>query len=195
MQRLRIVFDGPPGPESGRFVEVETAEGTSVKFGEWEEGKDGYWYLNFFDYSNAQTIIKAKDDECDGLREERNRIENKLRYYEQETVYFPPLEKYVALKSGDTVKAISPERVCDIINERDAQEVGKEIGVTLGMTIRPEILPYIKRLKAELAEARKALELVLPMAKGFLVGHDVGSNRAYINIAETTLAGKEKEDE
>ena len=51
------------------------------------------------------------------------------------------------------------------------------------------------RLKSELAEARKALELVLPMAKGFLVGHDVGSNREYINIAETTLAGKEKEDE
>ena len=40
---LDIVFDGPPGPEAGRFVEVERG-GASVSVGEWIE-QDGYWRL------------------------------------------------------------------------------------------------------------------------------------------------------
>lgn len=42
---IRIVFDGPPGPESGRFVEVENVEGHSIRVGEWQERPDGYWEL------------------------------------------------------------------------------------------------------------------------------------------------------
>jgi hypothetical protein len=42
-----IVFDGPPGPESGRFVEVENAHGRSVDIGEWVRRTDGYWALRF----------------------------------------------------------------------------------------------------------------------------------------------------
>ena len=41
---LHIVFDGPPGPEAGRFVEVETAEGESINAGEWRQVGD-YWHL------------------------------------------------------------------------------------------------------------------------------------------------------
>jgi len=40
-----IVFDGPPGPESGRFVEVEDATGKSITFGQWIEREDGRWVL------------------------------------------------------------------------------------------------------------------------------------------------------
>ena len=40
-----IVFDGPPGPESGRFVEVENSQGKSISFGEWKVRADGYWVL------------------------------------------------------------------------------------------------------------------------------------------------------
>ena len=32
---LWILFDGPPGPEAGRFVEVENEQGASVRAGEW----------------------------------------------------------------------------------------------------------------------------------------------------------------
>ncbi len=42
---IRIVFDGPPGPESGRFVECEDASGRSVSLGEWRQRRDGYWEL------------------------------------------------------------------------------------------------------------------------------------------------------
>lgn len=43
---IDIVFDGPPGPEAGRFVEVESPSGTSVKFGEWIDDGE-FWRLRF----------------------------------------------------------------------------------------------------------------------------------------------------
>lgn len=43
-EELDIVFDGPPGPEAGRFVEVEV-EGRSVSAGQWFQREDGYWVL------------------------------------------------------------------------------------------------------------------------------------------------------
>lgn len=42
---LFVIFDGPPGPVSGRFVEVETEAGVSLRAGEWIERPDGYWAL------------------------------------------------------------------------------------------------------------------------------------------------------
>jgi len=44
-KHIDIVFDGPPGPEAGRFVEVEDDAGKSIKFGEWVHRPDGYWVL------------------------------------------------------------------------------------------------------------------------------------------------------
>lgn len=45
MSELRVVFDGPPGPEGGRFVECENARGESVTVGEWRKRDDGRWEL------------------------------------------------------------------------------------------------------------------------------------------------------
>ena len=45
MENINIIFDGPPGPESGRFVEVETDDGKSISIGTWIERKDGLWAL------------------------------------------------------------------------------------------------------------------------------------------------------
>lgn len=46
-QKLAVVFDGPPGPETGRFVEIEREDGSSVKAGRWEERtEDGLWVLH-----------------------------------------------------------------------------------------------------------------------------------------------------
>jgi hypothetical protein len=44
-----IVFDGPPGPVSGRFIEVEDAKGRSVRFGEWIERGEGQWVTADFE--------------------------------------------------------------------------------------------------------------------------------------------------
>lgn len=40
-----IVFDGPPGAVSGRFVEVEDETGKSIRLGTWVERADGFWAL------------------------------------------------------------------------------------------------------------------------------------------------------
>ena len=41
---IQIRFDGPPGPQAGRFVEAEDQSGKSIKIGEWV--RDGeYWLL------------------------------------------------------------------------------------------------------------------------------------------------------
>lgn len=44
-EQVDIVFDGPPGPESGRFVEVEDAKGQSVHVGTWLQREDNSWAL------------------------------------------------------------------------------------------------------------------------------------------------------
>jgi hypothetical protein len=42
---IDVVFDGPPGHESGRFIEAEAPDGSSVNFGRWVQRDDGYWVL------------------------------------------------------------------------------------------------------------------------------------------------------
>lgn len=46
---IDIVFDGPPGPTCGRFVEVEDEFGKSINFGEWVERPDGWNVLRIPD--------------------------------------------------------------------------------------------------------------------------------------------------
>jgi len=41
---IDIVFDGPPGHESGRFVEVEDDQQRGISIGEWVEDGD-LWRL------------------------------------------------------------------------------------------------------------------------------------------------------
>lgn len=47
MTHIDIVFDGPPGPVAGRFVEVEDENGRSISVGKWVQREDGYWVLRF----------------------------------------------------------------------------------------------------------------------------------------------------
>lgn len=44
---FRIRFDGPPGPEAGRFVEVEDPTGRGIRAGVWREAGNGDWLLEF----------------------------------------------------------------------------------------------------------------------------------------------------
>lgn len=45
MAKINIIFDGAPGQQSGRFVEVEDENGKSINAGKWVERKDGLWAL------------------------------------------------------------------------------------------------------------------------------------------------------
>lgn len=52
---IMVVFDGPPGHESGRFVEVEDEQGHGINIGEWEKREDGYYALKL------QVVIQVKE--------------------------------------------------------------------------------------------------------------------------------------
>lgn len=41
---FQVRFDGPPGPEAGKFVEVEDRDGNSIRKGRWEQDGE-YWLL------------------------------------------------------------------------------------------------------------------------------------------------------
>jgi hypothetical protein len=47
LREVSAIFDGPPGPEAGRFVEVEDREGRSLRLGTWRELDGGLWALDF----------------------------------------------------------------------------------------------------------------------------------------------------
>lgn len=57
--RPDIVFDGPPGPECGRFVEVENERGESFGLGKWVERDDGYWVIRFTPRDAAPELYEA----------------------------------------------------------------------------------------------------------------------------------------
>ena len=53
---INVVFDGPPGHNAGRFVEIETDEGKSINVGVWIERPDGLWALRL------DMKVEKKDD-------------------------------------------------------------------------------------------------------------------------------------
>lgn len=61
-----IVFDGPPGHEAGRFVEVENDKGESISLGDWKKREDGYWALRIWKGHShvAGTMAGKHIDEC-----------------------------------------------------------------------------------------------------------------------------------
>lgn len=92
---LHIVFDGPPGHESGRFVEVEDDTGSSVNAGTWADNSvSGFhdlvipapraWVLmgNDFpaavltDEATARGLVEALTarDKTEAARDRRRRI-------------------------------------------------------------------------------------------------------------------------
>jgi|SRR6516162_6203360 hypothetical protein len=61
MDHIDIVFDGPPGHESGRFVEVEDSFGRSIYVGEWVQREDGFRALRL-KQSDAEFVpVRSKE--------------------------------------------------------------------------------------------------------------------------------------
>ena len=54
---INIIFDGPPSQPSGRFVEVETDDGVSIKIGEWREINNGLWSLRITEFPSDENSI------------------------------------------------------------------------------------------------------------------------------------------
>lgn len=76
MEKIRIVFDGPPGPQSGRFIEVEDMKGKSFNAGEWRQISEDLWALEIPDFRQLQS-------ENDALRERLARLVEAAERFEQ----------------------------------------------------------------------------------------------------------------
>jgi hypothetical protein len=63
-----------PGPQSPRLIEVEDANGKSIRFGEWVERKDGRWVLPIrpADVGPGPAVDRPKVDEA--LRRAAERV-------------------------------------------------------------------------------------------------------------------------
>jgi len=86
------------------------------------------------------------------------------------------------------------ESALAIENLWDVQAVGREIGVDLGEPIRSQILPYIKRLKAALAEREAVLKWLANEACqecGADAGDTCNCVTCMTETAKAALAGKE----
>jgi hypothetical protein len=74
---FRIRFDGPPGPEGGRFVECETLDGKGVNVGHWEQEGDN-WLL-FVEGYNAPDGCTPAERKVLEAGSDRSRILRWLR--------------------------------------------------------------------------------------------------------------------
>lgn len=65
MTFINFIFDGPPGPEGGHFVEIENADGKSIRVGEWEAdprpGHEGFWRLRI-PATALRAVLLENDD-------------------------------------------------------------------------------------------------------------------------------------
>ena len=98
-EQIRILFDGPPGPESGRFIEVENKKGESISIGEWVQEGD-MWYLEFPDIRNEYETLKAATERFVAYMDEWYSIRGKVEPLKSDTeddrilkaIYFDILE-------------------------------------------------------------------------------------------------------
>jgi hypothetical protein len=62
MIAINIIFDGPPGPDGPRFVEVEDDQGNSIRIGDWAEYQpEGYEHEGFWKLRISLAELKALD--------------------------------------------------------------------------------------------------------------------------------------
>ena len=99
MGAIRILFDGPPSHDSGRFVEVEDATGKSISVGTWkQEGR--YWVLEI----HSDMTVRAE------LAEIRETAQEIYRHYAGSPNQVAALKKLRSLVGfDDGPKPLPPE--------------------------------------------------------------------------------------
>jgi hypothetical protein len=64
VEAINIVFDGPPHMTVGGFVEVETADGCSMRIGQWLERAGGQWALRIESVQIPSPDVSNRPDEA-----------------------------------------------------------------------------------------------------------------------------------
>lgn len=132
--------------------------------------------------------------------EERDELRTKGAYWETLVRSWPEsLEARLAAKDAELADLRNwKESAMTVFSKIDLQEIGKEIGVRLGHDISPAILPWIVKVKAELAE--KDAEIASLNTKLIDASNAPGVNDINFKVLwkikgdlETKLAEKERE--
>lgn len=107
---INIIFDGPPGPVAGRFVEVETDDGKSINAGEWAERTDGLWALRIAQLPNNSAIcVKTRSESLMNVErkgKERNTMKDvldlcRLNLMEEHIAGSPAVDRDATMKAID----------------------------------------------------------------------------------------------
>ena len=69
MAHIKIIFDGPPGHDSGRFVEVHDIEDKSIGVGTWRERDDRLWELDIGGVDLLEAIRADREDTADKMHQ------------------------------------------------------------------------------------------------------------------------------
>ncbi len=152
----------PTDPNDVTEETIQDIELAASLFPEFHTGNMNFWEGNRSDWP-SRLVRRAKviaayrkaavERECNALREEIVRLKE---WNLDRAGQCACLEQKLATENA-TLLAWKTEQL-QVESSWDCQAVGKEIGVTLGHSIRPAILPYLLKVKAELAEAMRALE-------------------------------------
>ena len=113
-EKIRIVFDGPPGPVGGRFIEVENEYAQSISIGEWVEEGD-LWYLEFSNPAQLEAEL-AKLNYIDLPNENVSNV----------------FEAYLAWKSKANKLKAENEALRGVF-ENMSEEVANEVAMAVGL--------------------------------------------------------------
>ena len=99
-EKIRIVFDGPPSHESGRFIEVENEHGEGMSLGGWKQEGE-LWYLEF---SNPAQL----EAENEALREHHKRLWLAIAQAQIGKLDFAYVDELI--KEAEEINSVSPLR-------------------------------------------------------------------------------------
>jgi hypothetical protein len=166
---IHVVFDGPPGPVAGRFVETETPEGNGVGVGTWVPRLDGWWALRIVvDAASVHDGKSATPEPAEpGPDEVADPHGNPFIY--------DPADNFGADLSD--------------LHSEDAYEAGVNAGWDHGAKTRPSVTapPAPEDISDEEVEA--AMNVWAPDGLGRLDGYDGKTARAALAAAYAVLFG------
>lgn len=112
---INIVFDGPPGPEGPRFIEVETDDGRSIRVGEWQRRQDGNWGLRIAALP-LQTAGVPQDPDVDPENDLLQRVLQECVNTELSAMHAVGILHSAALLMGSNTFPLMDPKIYDLMN-------------------------------------------------------------------------------
>ena len=139
---IRVIFDGAPGHESGRFVELENEHGAGIGLGEWVEN-DGYWELR----------IKVEDVVAMASAKAREPVLPVSTYCKAISTWLRLKKERIQAECRETEASLEP---LEEAASRDFEDVKKEASIGFLMRKRHRLRDTIHLLRSVEIDIRKS---------------------------------------